>query len=132
MYVTAERIKTVDFLAVILNVDYRFIFRAPPLTYTSNIYYLPFTGIVWVCCIVTSFICTMFIYLSFQLRGIKEKQISEGISNCLIISFGIICQVGAEFHPIRLSTRMAIVEHVFKYSKCFVTDSVYICRYFSV
>lgn len=110
MYVTPEGVKTVDYLAVITKIHSRFIFRAPPLTYTSNIYYLPFTGVVWVCCVVISIVCTLFIYVSYQSRGVLEKHFAEGMSNGLIICAGIVCQIGAEFNPRRLSTRMAIVE----------------------
>lgn len=106
---TPERVPVVEYISKITTAYCRFMFRAPPLTYTSNIYYLPFSGAVWICCLLAITLCTFAIYLAYKWSEKVRKEYRESASHFLIVGFGIVCQVGAEFQVKGVSSRIGIV-----------------------
>lgn len=104
---TPERVDHVEFLSVIIPTRPFFVFRAPPLSYVSNIYYLPFVGIVWLCTIVLVFLSTFLIYLTFRFS--REKEQSFRITDFMLLAIGTVCQMGTHLSPKRLSGKMTMV-----------------------
>lgn len=44
---TADRMPYVDYISPAYMTEAFFVFRPPPLSFTANIYTLPFSGLVW-------------------------------------------------------------------------------------
>lgn len=69
-FFTAERIPFVDYIARPSPTTGAFIFRAPKLSYTNNIFLLPFDNLVWFCLIalvlVTAIFMTAAIYAEWK------------------------------------------------------------------
>lgn len=97
MFLTADRLPHVEFLAVTLEVKLGFIFRAPPLSYVSNIYYLPFNTVVWICSIVLVVVCTALTYIVYKF----SKEDSKNLTTSDFFLFGIsnVCQMGSQLIP---------------------------------
>lgn len=45
LFITPDRLPSIDYLSCPIEVKLAFVLRDPPLTYVKNIYYLPFTGV---------------------------------------------------------------------------------------
>ncbi|XP_055308680.1 uncharacterized protein LOC129572693 [Sitodiplosis mosellana] len=61
IFMTADRIDYLDYLSMTIPSSIAFVLRSPPISYVSNIYYLPFTGVVWICSISLVILCTIII-----------------------------------------------------------------------
>lgn len=105
---TPERVAHVEFLSVIIPTRAFFVFRAPPLSYVSNIYYLPFAGIVWLCTIALVLLSTFFIYLAFRFSQEKEQHFM--ITDFVLFAIGTVCQMGTHLSPKRLSAKLTMVK----------------------
>lgn len=49
LFYTTDRIPWIDFIALVSPTKTYFVFRSPKLSYTDNVFMLPFTGLVWIC-----------------------------------------------------------------------------------
>lgn len=107
MFLTADRIPHLEFLAVTLIATIAFIFRAPPLSYVSNIYYLPFNAVVWFCAILLVIVCTTLIYLIYKF----SKEDSSNLSTSDFVMYGIttVCQMGSQVMPKTMAAKIATV-----------------------
>lgn len=47
VFVTLDRLDVADFIAATSHTDIKFIFKAPPLSYVTNVFTLPFDNYVW-------------------------------------------------------------------------------------
>lgn len=56
--------ETVDYIAMVGTTGVRFVFRQPPLSYVSNIFYLPFTARVWFAILICILGCSLFLYVT--------------------------------------------------------------------
>lgn len=121
---TPQRVKTVDYISMITSAGIRFIFRSPPLTYTSNIYYLPFTGLVWVSCIILVMLCTLVVYLTFKSSGWRKNHYYDDFSQFFLVGIGVVCQMGTQLNPKRVSGRIAIVNDV-QFNKNVFIERIY-------
>lgn len=61
---TRERLDVIEYVAMIGSTAIRFVFRAPPLPYLSNIFTLPFTGTVWLAVLISILGCALFLYIA--------------------------------------------------------------------
>lgn len=52
LFMTAERLPFIQYIAMPTPTGSRFVFRAPKLSYTDNVYLLPFDTFVWYCLLV--------------------------------------------------------------------------------
>lgn len=102
---TPERVDHIEFLSMINPTRGTFIFRAPPLSYISNIYYLPFAEIVWYCVIALVIISTFLIYLTFKIT--KENSLNH--SDYFLFAISTVCQMGSHLNPKRSSGKIAMV-----------------------
>lgn len=103
---TPERVDHIEFLSMINPTHASFIFRAPPLSHISNIYYLPFAEIVWYCVIALVIISTLFIYLTFKIT--KENDLNP--SDYFLFATSTVCQMGNHLNPKRSSGKIATVD----------------------
>lgn len=66
LFMTTDRVQLIQYIAMPTPTGSRFVFRSPKLSYTDNVFLLPFDNFVWYCLIVlvivtaTSLTCTVF------------------------------------------------------------------------
>lgn len=106
MFMIPERVHHIEFLSMINPTRGIFIFRTPPLSYISNIYYLPFAKIVWFCLIALVIISTYLIYLTFKVT--KENGLNP--SDYFLFAIGTVCQMGSHLKLKHPSGRIATVD----------------------
>lgn len=64
LFMTVERIPLIQYIASPTETGSRFIFRSPKLSYTDNVFLLPFDDFVWCCLIVLVIITAVFLIIS--------------------------------------------------------------------
>lgn len=106
-FITTERIPYVDFLSVTVLTRPAFLFRAPPLSYVSNIYYLPFEGKLWTCLIVLILLSTITVYITYFVSQTQNEHLP--LSDLMLGAASIVCQIGSYLNPKRASGRIATV-----------------------
>lgn len=112
MFLTADRIPHVEYLAVTLMASLAFIFRAPPLSYVSNIYYLPFNAVVWICAIVLFIVCTILIHIVYRFSNEDNKNLSP--SDFVLFGVSTVCQMGSQMVPKTTAGKLATVNDSFR------------------
>uniref|UniRef100_A0A182PQE0 Ionotropic glutamate receptor C-terminal domain-containing protein n=1 Tax=Anopheles epiroticus TaxID=199890 RepID=A0A182PQE0_9DIPT len=118
MFFTQDRIKAVDFLAMTASTRASFIFRAPKLSFTNNVFVLPFDQYVWYCTV--SFILLSGVLLLVMIRteqrynaeagtGSNSPSTVTGLSDTLLNVFGTTCQQGSFIEPKTAPSRCLIL-----------------------
>lgn len=51
LFMTTDRVPLIQYIAMPSPTGSRFVFRAPKLSYTDNVFLLPFNNLVWFCLI---------------------------------------------------------------------------------
>ncbi|XP_053674252.1 glutamate receptor 1-like [Anopheles nili] len=105
MFFTQDRIKVVDFLSMTASTRASFVFRAPKLSFTDNVFLLPFDQYVWYCTV--SFIVLSGVLLLVVLRTEQRYTATSdagshsitGLSDTLLNVFGTTCQQGSFIEP---------------------------------
>lgn len=112
MFMTPDRIPFVEYLTVPTPTHAKFVFRSPPLTYVSNIFYLPFTAMVWACTLVLVILSVVIIYLTYTLPKYPEgdhPQESLVFSDVVLFTLGVICQLASPITPKSYSGKISVV-----------------------
>lgn len=107
---TLERIDYMDYVSMTYPSKISFVLRSPPISYVSNIYYLPFNGVVWICSIslvILSTIVTAFI-LKFSLSRDEATEHLK-ISDYFLFAIASSCQMGSDILTKILSARISMV-----------------------
>ncbi|XP_049290710.1 uncharacterized protein LOC125767835 [Anopheles funestus] len=118
MFFTQDRIKAVDFLSMTASTRASFVFRAPKLSFTDNVFVLPFDQYVWYCTV--SFILLSGLLLLVVLRTEQRYNVSTsaernstttvtGLSDTLLNVFGTTCQQGSFIEPKTAPSRCLIL-----------------------
>ncbi|XP_055623767.1 glutamate receptor ionotropic, kainate glr-3-like [Toxorhynchites rutilus septentrionalis] len=114
LFLTADRIKEIDYLSMTTPTRAKFIFRSPKLSVTDNVFMLPFSKPVWMC--ILSFICLsatlLLIIISIEFRYTDIRYV-EGVRLRLFDTFmnmvGASCQQGSYLEPKSLPSRCLIL-----------------------
>lgn len=97
-----------------------FILRAPPISYVSNIYYLPFTGVVWMCSISLVILCTSVIAITFKLHWAHDGTARYlNLTDYILFAIASSCQMGSEIMSKILSARISMVCR-----RCEISDTI--------
>lgn len=64
LFLTSDRIDVIDYLICTSQTRSKFVFRSPKLSFTENVFVLPFHEDVWICLIISPFIAALFFYFS--------------------------------------------------------------------
>lgn len=110
MFITSERVNLIDYLSMPVPTLMAFVIRPPPLSSVSNIYYLPFTEIVWICSIALFILCTTII--AFTLRAdskVQRENMALRFSDILLFAMASLCQMSSQFKPKLFSARISMV-----------------------
>ncbi|XP_031617482.1 glutamate receptor 3-like [Contarinia nasturtii] len=109
IFITKERIGIMEYLSMQIPTYTAFILRPPNLSNVSNIYYLPFSGIVWICSILLVILCTLVIALTMKFQFLPDKTTENmGISDYIMFAIASSCQMGSEYLTKIVSTRISL------------------------
>ncbi|XP_075981198.1 ionotropic receptor 75a-like isoform X1 [Anticarsia gemmatalis] len=99
---TQDRMKVVDYIAMVGSTAVRFVFREPPLSYISNIFALPFSGTVWLAILVCVLGCSVFLYIASKWEAsmsMHPLQLDGSWADILILIIGAVLQQGCTLEP---------------------------------
>lgn len=82
LFMTDDRIPIIQYILSPTKTGSRFIFRSPKLSYTDNVFLLPFDTFVWICLIVLVVITAMFLFASIF---VEWKYVMDDVRNELKI-----------------------------------------------
>lgn len=116
VYLTLSRLQIIDYIAIPAYTDITFIFRAPPLSYLTNVYTLPFDKYVWYTCFLMVPVCALILFVIMKWEWINEatRQLAEkqaeplrsGFVDILMTQVGAVTQQGFEGQPQSFSGRI--------------------------
>lgn len=75
LFFTTERITVVDYISHASTANLGFIFLSPKLSYTSNLYVLPFERLLWICSVIL--VLVMALCLVMAVIFVKKNSQSE-------------------------------------------------------
>nr|APC94347.1 ionotropic receptor 1 [Pyrrhalta aenescens] len=134
LFFTIDRIDVIEYIAPSAPTYMKFIFKAPPLSYVSNVFTLPFDTDVWYSCfaLVPLIFVTIYIIVKWEWKDpIFKEEIQEtnsnsivplrpGLIDVLVMQLGAITQQGAESEPKsnagRIATIFAFIAFMFLYT----------------
>ncbi|XP_063921270.1 glutamate receptor-like [Zophobas morio] len=110
LFITPERMEFIDYIAATTPAFMKFIFRAPPLSYVTNVFTLPFDSAVWHYSFVMVAIVVVFIYVivAWEWREIKFRNtivdhptppLRPNFFDVLMLEIGAITQQGSDVEP---------------------------------
>lgn len=110
IYMVPERIPQMDFISMIVDTQAKFVFRAPPLSYVSNIYYYPFVGIVWIASTILLLLGSIIIYFTYILPNDAERNhVRDAFSDIMLLAAGLVGQMGIHVNPRIISGQISSV-----------------------
>lgn len=116
IFMTIDRLPILDYLSMEFPTRVVFILRSPPISYVSNIYYLPFSGVTWICSISLVVLCTIVVAMILHLKPDEKLQHMKA-SDYFLFAIASTCQMGPEILTKVLSARISIVSIFQKKSK---------------
>lgn len=117
LFIVPERVAMYEYIAMLTPTRIEFIFRAPPLSYVSNIYALPFSGTVWLASagiVAVSCVCIYTAMCRQQAKGVRRVQSERSVrpSDVVLLGVGAICQMGSTLEARQLSGKVSTVSIV--------------------
>lgn len=113
LFVVQERIRLIEYLSMITPTQSRFVLRAPPLSYVSNIYSLPFSKNLWFYLVILLLLCIISIFIFFKIENFNNVGLpgvgDPRFSDVVLLSFGALCQMGPLIDSRRMSGKIIIV-----------------------
>ncbi|XP_030765051.1 uncharacterized protein LOC115889246 [Sitophilus oryzae] len=116
-FTPAYRLKYLKYIfAPLKNVAIKFIFRAPPLAYYSNLFTMPFNKVVWITIAGYVVLCGFIIKIIFSWEVKEEDFVAISRNNdenkpstmdIVMMQMAIICQMDFYHEPKSLSGKMA-------------------------
>ncbi|XP_068082176.1 ionotropic receptor 75a [Anabrus simplex] len=111
LFMRHDRMKVLDFAAEAFYLRTAIMFRQPTLSSMSNIFVMPFSNPVWVCC---GLLCIITVgTFGLQVFSTTKRNIEKEMTNAKwmdIVTFvlGAICQQGAYMTPTSISARITM------------------------
>lgn len=79
LFMTADRVALIQYIARPSSARSRFLFRAPKLSYTDNVYVLPFDSFVWLCLVAlvlfTAFMLALTVFVEWRMQSNQLQQV---------------------------------------------------------
>ncbi|XP_055388086.1 ionotropic receptor 75a-like [Condylostylus longicornis] len=119
LFYTPDRIKYIDYIAMPTPTRSKFVFRSPKLSFTENVYLLPFDRFVWYSLFglmaVTSIVLLSVTWIERKII-ISDNQIENdsfvlrpSLLDVFIVVFGASCQQGSAVAPMTFSARLVMM-----------------------
>uniref|UniRef100_A0A8W7PX34 Ionotropic glutamate receptor C-terminal domain-containing protein n=1 Tax=Anopheles coluzzii TaxID=1518534 RepID=A0A8W7PX34_ANOCL len=118
LFFTTDRIAVIEYLAMTSKTRSKFIFRSPKLSYTENVFVLPFDDKVWICVIaviiVSSVLLLVTLWAEWRIaNGDLEmppappdsSTMAASLRDTLLMMYGASCQQGSAVLPRSCSAR---------------------------
>ncbi|XP_055919470.1 glutamate [NMDA] receptor subunit 1-like [Eupeodes corollae] len=114
LFFTADRIKFIEYIAMPTPTRSKFVFRSPKLSYTDNVFLLPFDTRVWhaviALIVVTSIALVFSTWSEFKIKQ-NEGNTDPGVLHpsaldAFILVFGATCQQGSAVSPRSMTSRI--------------------------
>lgn len=110
LHMTPSLVSKIDFIPINTAARTELLLRAPPLSYVSNIYYYPFVGIVWIASGAIALLGAVEIYFTYIFpNDDTETDTTDGLSEILLLTSGLISQVGIHLDPRTTSGQISSV-----------------------
>ncbi|EFA10663.2 Glutamate receptor 1-like Protein [Tribolium castaneum] len=120
LFFTPDRIDIIDYIAATTPTYMKFIFRAPPLSYVTNVFTLPFDSAVWHYCFVMVAVVVVCIYVivvwEWKETKFEEKDthshidtLRPNIFDVVMFEIGAITQQGTNAEPKSNSGRIITI-----------------------
>ncbi|KAJ8964546.1 hypothetical protein NQ314_004843, partial [Rhamnusium bicolor] len=131
LFFTVDRVDIIDYIAMTTPTKSKFVFRQPKLSYVTNVYTLPFDTDVWGSTICLVIIIAFFMRVIIKWEWKKTRfqkyedtttypELNDSVTDCVLLSFGAMCQQGAAAIPIsiagRITTIMLFISLMFLYT----------------
>uniref|UniRef100_A0A182KER7 Ionotropic glutamate receptor C-terminal domain-containing protein n=1 Tax=Anopheles christyi TaxID=43041 RepID=A0A182KER7_9DIPT len=117
LFFTTDRVAVIEYLAMTTETRSKFIFRSPKLSYTDNVFVLPFDDKVWLCVIavILSSSVLLLVTLWVEWRIVNDEQegyspsdssiMTANLRDTLLMMYGASCQQGSSVLPRSCSAR---------------------------
>lgn len=119
VFVTLDRLDVVDFIASTSSTNIKFIFKAPPLSYVTNIFTLPFDKQVWYCSYVILILIFGILYLivwwewhdPIFIKTIEDTDdiLRPKMFDIIMAEIGSVTQQGSDKEPKSLAGRIGTI-----------------------
>lgn len=110
IFMIKDRVDALEYLTMQIPTSIVFILRSPPVSYVSNIYYLPFTGVVWICSISLVILYTVAIASTLHFHWLpNEPNQNMKASDYFLFAVASACQMGTHIFTKLLSARISMV-----------------------
>nr|XP_015835109.1 PREDICTED: glutamate receptor ionotropic, delta-2 isoform X2 [Tribolium castaneum] len=120
LFLTSDRIRVIDYIAMTTPTRSKFIFRQPKLSYVANVFTLPFDASVWasVCGLLVIIAGLLYVVVRWEwkkkdyVQVVNESNITEIHNSWLdvvFITFGALCQQGSSSVPFSIPGRITLI-----------------------
>ncbi|XP_037047075.1 glutamate receptor ionotropic, delta-2-like isoform X1 [Bradysia coprophila] len=111
LFFTTERIPVIEYISHSSTASAGFIFLSPKLSYTDNLYILPFDRLLWISLSILVLVLALWLVAAIVLESNKFPQSRArcDISDVPILIFGAICQQGSAVTPHSITGRMIMI-----------------------
>lgn len=114
LFFTADRIDVIDYVACTSQTRSKFVFRSPKLSYTENVFLLPFDVRVWSSLFALIFIASFVLYIASHVEWrsmvVVEKSdpsiLQPSINETFFLIFCAVCQQGSFKLPVSFGSRL--------------------------
>lgn len=105
LFAVPDRVGVFEYATMVTPTKTRFLFRAPPLSYVANIYYLPFKTTVWIGSGVVVLFACLVTYQAIK----RNSEETARASDIILLGIGAICQMGSQLETKLLSAKISTV-----------------------
>ncbi|XP_049294901.1 ionotropic receptor 75a-like [Anopheles funestus] len=117
LFFTTDRIAVIEYLAMTSETRSKFIFRSPKLSYTENVFVLPFDDKVWICVIAVIITSSVLLLVTLwvewriasdgpELQSLNDASTMDAnLRDTLLMMYGASCQQGSSVLPRSCSAR---------------------------
>nr|APC94259.1 ionotropic receptor 6 [Pyrrhalta maculicollis] len=125
LFFTMDRVDVIEYVAMVTPTKSKLVFRAPKLSYVTNVFTLPFDRQVWISTVGLVILLGVFIYYILKWEFYKRKESPSPVMKVdqfevALISFGAVCQQSANVIPTsvpgRITTIILFISLMFLYT----------------
>jgi hypothetical protein len=114
LFFTADRIEVIDYIACTSETRSKFVFKSPKLSYTDNVFLLPFQRSVWASLVAMVLIAAFVLYIATRTE--RRAKITDDTKDPTVLRpsfyetffvlFCAICQQGSASLPLSFGSRL--------------------------
>lgn len=109
LFLTVDRIKIIQYIAMTTPTRSKFIFRQPKLSYVTNVFTLPFHWSVWLSSVALIFLIALVLLAAFKWEDRTHSQPYTSCTDVLLLAFGAFCQQSTSAVPTSVPSRITVI-----------------------